>query len=159
MDKSYRFVYWNKQLIENQDFTNFMKYDSGLQSVHRSGFITLKPFEEGYSLTDKNHYTKRAFPEICNYQALDGELRFFLLRAVLTENVHLICKRMIFVCLYALLSCMLCFNFCIHVCFHLISNVQILKIFENIIPIQTFEKWLNVSYRYVSYVKSETSDI
>ena len=79
MDKSYRFVYWNKQLIENQDFANFMKCDSGLQSVHRSGIIMLKPFEEGYALTDKNHYTKRAFPEICNYQGLDGERRFFYL--------------------------------------------------------------------------------
>ena len=47
-------------------------------------------------------------------------------------------------------------------CFHLISNVQIanqIKTFEDRIPIQTFEKWHNVSCRYVSYVKSETSDI
>ena len=30
---------------------------------------------------------------------------------------------------------------------------------RNRISIQTFEKWHNVSYRHVSYVKSETSDI
>ena len=50
---------------------------------------------------------------------------------------------------------MLRFHVCTHVCFHLISNVQI-RTFENRIPNQTFEKWHNVSYRYVSYVKSET---
>ena len=79
MDKFYRFIQWNKQLNENRDFTIFMKYDSGLQSVHRNGVITLKPFEEGYALTNKKHYTKCTLPEICNYQALDGERRFFYL--------------------------------------------------------------------------------
>ena len=39
--------------------TSFMKYDSGLQSVHRSGVvIMLKPFEEGYALTNNEHYAK-----------------------------------------------------------------------------------------------------
>ena len=66
---------------------------------------------------------------------------------------------MIFVCLYALFSCMLCFHVCIHVCFHLISNVHIVRLFENRISFQTFEKWRNVSYHYVSYIRSETSDI
>ena len=66
---------------------------------------------------------------------------------------------MIFVYLYALLSCMLCFHVCTHACFHLISNVHIARTFKNKIPFQTFEKWYNLSYRYVSYVKSETSDI
>ena len=33
------------------------------------------------------------------------------------------------------------------------------RTFENKIPVQTFEKPHNVSYRYVSYVKPETSDI
>ena len=66
---------------------------------------------------------------------------------------------MIFACLYALLSFMLCFHFCTHVCLHLISNVCIVRTFENIIPFQTFEKWYNLSYRYVSKVKSEASDI
>ena len=42
---------------ENWDFTNFMKYDSGLKSVHRSG-IMLKPFEQGYVLTNKIHCAK-----------------------------------------------------------------------------------------------------
>ena len=68
-------------------------------------------------------------------------------------------KHMIFVCLYALLSCMVCFHACAHVCFHLISNVQMVRTFENVIPIQTFENWHNVSYRYVSYLKSEASNI
>ena len=35
----------------------------------------------------------------------------------------------------------------------------IVRTFENIIPFQTFEKWYNLSYRYVSKVKSEASDI
>ena len=46
-----------------------------------------------------------------------------------------------------------------HLCFHLISNVKIVRTFENRIPVQTFEKWYNESYRYVSYIKSETFDI
>ena len=33
------------------------------------------------------------------------------------------------------------------------SNLQIVRTCENRIPIQTFQKWHNVSYRYVSYVK------
>ena len=49
-----------------------------------------------------------------------------------------------------------CLHFCAYVCFHLISNVHIVRTFENTIPFQTLEKWHNVSYRYV---KSETSDI
>ena len=32
-----------------------MKYNSGLQSVYRGGFIMLKPFEEGYALANKEH--------------------------------------------------------------------------------------------------------
>ena len=56
---------------------------------------------------------------------------------------------------YVLLSCMLCF----YVCSHLISNVHIVRTFKNIIPFQTFEKWHNVSYHYVSYIKSEKSFI
>ena len=51
-----------------------------------------------------------------------------------------VCKNMIFVCLYALLSCMLFFHVCTHVYFYLISNEQIVGTFENRIPIQTFEK-------------------
>ena len=61
--------------------------------------------------------------------------------------------------MYALLLCVLCFHVCAHVCFHLISNVPIVRTLENGIRIQTFEKWHNVSYCYVRYVKSETSDI
>ena len=64
-----------------------------------------------------------------------------------------------FVCLYSLLSCMPCFHVCTHICFHLISNMHIARTLGNRIPFQTFEKWHNVSYRYVSYVQSETSDI
>ena len=33
------------------------------------------------------------------------------------------------------------------------------RTFENSVPFQTFEKWHNVSYHYISYIKSETSDI
>ena len=45
---------------------------------------------------------------------------------------------------------MLCFHVCTYVCFHLISNMHIIRTFENRIPFQTFEKWHHVSYRYVS---------
>ena len=60
---------------------------------------------------------------------------------------------------FCMLSCMLCFHVCTHVCFHLISNVHIVRMFQNKIPFQTFGKWHKVSYRYTSYAKSETSDI
>ena len=33
------------------------------------------------------------------------------------------------------------------------------RTFENSIVFQTFEKWHHVSYRYVSYIKSKTSNI
>ena len=46
-----------------------------------------------------------------------------------------------------------------HVCFHLTSNVQIVRTFENRNHIQMFEEWRNGTYRYVSYVKSQKSDI
>ena len=52
-----------------------------------------------------------------------------------------------------LYTCILCFNVFTNVCFYLISNVQIVRTFENRNPIQTFEKWHNVSY-----VNSEASD-
>ena len=35
-----------------------MNYDFGLPGVHRSGLITLKPFEEVYALSNKEHCTK-----------------------------------------------------------------------------------------------------
>ena len=72
---------------------------------------------------------------------------------VLTENVHRASKNIIFVCF--MLGC----HVCTHVCFHLKLNVHIVRTFENRIPFQTFEKWHNVSYHYVSYIKSETCDI
>ena len=63
---------------------------------------------------------------------------------------HWKCKSgLIFVCLYVLLSWMLCFHVCTHV----------LKTFENKIPFQTLEKWHNVSDRFVSYFKSVTFNI
>ena len=37
--------------------------------------------------------------------------------------------------------------------------MDIVRTSKNRVPFQTFEKWRNVRYRYVSYVKSETSDI
>ena len=51
--------------------------------------------------------------------------------------------------MYALLST--------RVCFHLKSNVHIVRTFENRIPFQTFEKWHNVSYHYVSYISQKYS--
>ena len=68
-------------------------------------------------------------------------------------------KHKIFECLYAFLSCILCFHVCTNICFPLISNVHIVRTSKNGIPFQTFDKWHHVSYRYISYVKSETSDI
>ena len=41
----------------------------------------------------------------------------------------------------------------------MISNVQVVRTYVNRIPFQTFEKWQNTSYYYVSYVKSETYNI
>ena len=54
-------------------------------------------------------------------------------------------KHIILVCLYVLLSCMLYFHGCTHECFRLISNVHIVRTFENRIAFQTFEKCHNVS--------------
>ena len=48
-------------------------------------------------------------------------------RAVLTENSHhRVCKNMWF-----LFVCMFCFHACANVCFHLISNLHIVRAFEN----------------------------
>ena len=58
----------------------------------------------------------------------------------------------VFVCfafMYALLSCL-------HTC---MLSCDIKRANRQNIPFQTFEKWHNVSYRYVNYIKSETSDI
>ena len=97
-----------------------------------------------------------------NFKKKRGDNETFSLK--ITSDLE---KHMIFVCLYALFSCMLCYHVCTHVCFHLISNVHIVRSFENRISFRTFEIWHNlaydikygISYRYVSYVKSETSDI
>ena len=66
-------------------------------------------------------------------------------------------------CMFAYFAFMyaLFFMFATNVSFHLIPNVQIVRTFENRIPIQTFEKWHNVSYRYVSWfmVKPHMNDI
>ena len=59
-------------------------------------------------------------------------------------------KTYYFLCLYVLLSYMLCFYVCTHVCFHLISNVHIVRIFENRIPFQTFEKCLACAIKNTS---------
>ena len=62
-------------------------------------------------------------------------------------------------------ACMLCFHVCFASMFvHMYAFIwyQTCKSSEhskNWIRIQTFEKWHNVSYCYVSYVKSEASDI
>ena len=69
------------------------------------------------------------------------------------------CKSIWLLCLYVLLSCIICFHVFTPVCFHPISNVQIVRTFKNRIPIKTFKKWHNVSSRYDSSVKSETANI
>ena len=56
-------------------------------------------------------------------------------------------------------SCIISFHVCTNVCFHLMSNVQIVRTFKNWIPTETFEKWHQKSYSCVSYVKSETCQI
>ena len=74
--------------------------------------------------------------KICTFSLIDGNLVYLqchifeYLRPVLTENAHRVCKIISF--LYA---CMLCF----HICFHLITNVQIIRKFEKTIPIQTLK--------------------
>ena len=68
-------------------------------------------------------------------------------------------KHIIFVCLYVLLSCVRWFHVFTHECFHLISNAHIVRTFESRTRFETFEKWHNVNYRYVSCLKSETSFI
>ena len=53
--------------------------------------------------------------------------------------------------IWFLYVCMLCFHVRTpHVSFHLIPNVHIVRTFGNRIPFQTFEKWHNLSYRYVN---------
>ena len=54
---------------------------------------------------------------------------------------------------------MLCFHLYTHACFHLISNVHIIRTFENRITFQTLREGHNISYCYISYIKSETSHI
>ena len=54
---------------------------------------------------------------------------------------------------------MLCFHICTNVYLYLISNMKVVRTFENKIPIQMFKKWYNVSCRYVSYIKSEASNV
>ena len=58
-----------------------------------------------------------------------------LLRIKLLSRSHWKCTSRLqkhdFVCLYSLFSCMLCFHVGTHVCFHLISNVYIVRTFEN----------------------------
>ena len=58
-----------------------------------------------------------------------------------------------FAFMYALLSCL---DTCM---FSSDIKCPFVRTFKNRIPFQTFEKWHNVSYRYVSYIKSETSFI
>ena len=57
------------------------------------------------------------------------------------------------------LSDLLCFHLYTHACFHLISNVHIIRTFENRITFQTLREGHNISYCYISYIKSETSHI
>ena len=58
----------------------------------------------------------------------------------------------IFVCLYALFSCL-------HTYMLSSEMKRENRTIENRIPFKTFKKWSNISYHYVSYIKSETSDI
>ena len=63
------------------------------------------------------------------------------------------CMLVYFAFMYALLYA------CTSVCFHQLSNVRIVRTFKKRITIQLFEKWHNISYCYISYIKSEASDI
>ena len=105
-----------------------------------SFLISILLAKKKYWITFKSFYLK--FQSRCHWKCTSGLQR-----------------QMIFVCFYALLSCILCFHVYTHACFHLTSNVHIVKTFENRILFQTFEKWYNVSYRYVSYVKSQKHPI
>ena len=58
---------------------------------------------------------------------------------------------MIFVCLYALLSCL---HTSMLSC--VINHVQIVRTFKNRILIQLFKKWHNTSYHCITYIKSDT---
>ena len=77
----------------------------GFQMLSRRAVITLKPFEEGYALTNKKHYNKCTLPEICNYQALDGEHQFFYEPFSLKMYTRSAKTRFLY-------ACMLCFHIC-----------------------------------------------
>ena len=66
-----------------------------------------------------------------------------------SAKTHDFCMFVCLVFMYALLST--------SVCFHLKSSVHIVRTFKNRVPFQTFEKWHNVSYRYVSYISRKYS--
>ena len=75
---------------------------------------------------------------------------FSLKMYIVSAKTYYFCMFVCFAFMSALLSRL-------HLC--MILNVHIVRTFENRIPFQTFEKWHNVSYRYVSYIKPETSFI
>ena len=69
---------------------------------------------------------------------------FSLKICIVSAKPYYFCIFVCFAFMYALLSCL-------HTCMlYLISSLHIVRTFENRIPFQTFEKWHNVSYRYVS---------
>ena len=82
--------------------------------------------------------------------------KFIFAFELLSLKMYIVSAKTYLLFLYV---CMFCFHVCTYVCICLISNEHIVRAFENRIPFQTFEKWHNVSYRYVSYIKSETSFI
>ena len=119
----------------------------------------LQTMQFTYKLKTFNFRIYKVFSYLFSFENFSSTKFLFTFESFSLKFTSCLQKHIIFVCLFVLLSCMLCFHVCTHECFHLISNVHIVRTFENRIPFQTFEKWHNVSYRYVSYIKSETSFI
>ena len=80
------------------------------------------------------------------------------LRVVLIENVHRVCKNIWF--LYLSMLCFYsCFAFMFAHMYAFIWYQTYTSSEQSRLEFHTFEKWCNVSYSYVSYIKSETSAI
>ena len=81
-----------------------------------------------------------------------GKELFSLKMYIRSAKAYDFCMLVCFVFMYALVSCL-------HTCMVLSDIKRANCQYKNTIPIQTFKKWHNVCYCYVSYVKSETSNI
>ena len=99
------------------------------------------------------------FLQIFIYYFLQGNLRKNVKKKLFKKKQQFFKNLAKWLKWLALLSCMLCFHLYTHACFHLISNVHIIRTFENRITFQTLREGHNISYCYISYIKSETSHI